>query len=640
MASEIFTVDGKQLEFNLIGFEFNEYHALATSIERHGGEITLPQSFNANGITIINPNTCHSVNYLHDSINSGSLAELENYCISNLISNFSHGESTISNEPGIKTNISDEEDNGDKKISGTPLSSLFAEDLCPAESPDLLASEDDSLATDDEISGDDGSSTNVSIVTNSDVTFDEEIDGINSASKEKNPLTKLVCKEVVVRCEKLIIDKPEAPVVRKKLSSIEEVTENSMSEKTPENNHRDVENLSVSQSEEDEVVKDSDDDMFITYENKKKSRRNTESSDESFYENFDNSLSERSSELSIDSNASDTFPARKKKKMIHLSSESSSDRDYSTSRSKKVNKVDRYIIRSKTRAAEKSCPNDGKNVQGPKSSASKEPQPGTSEEINTRSKDSDKKTMIVMNKKVYPGSPSSSNDESFETRINKKRYSKRRSPRNNNLSSKPRINTDPDVEILDDDSDIDEIVRSPSKKSHSKKHSAKPDSLPAKSSAADSSTKSTNPKYNKLEVKKEYRKKFKSKINPNGDIIDIKDSGSGSDDNSIDESVNNRIKWLEERINVESHMLNPKNKSDKSKSYEPWEQTGMLWYLIKNNRLHEAKSMKVWQDMIDEGYLTNRSARGLLSSFRSMLNKLEDYNLPENIRKQLANSHS
>ncbi|XP_053594103.1 myb-like protein V isoform X2 [Microplitis demolitor] len=627
MADKLFVLDGKRMEFNLIGFEFNEYHALATSIERHGGEITLPQSFNANGITIINPSTCHSVNYLHDSINSGLLAELKNYCISNLISNFNHNdESTISNELGIKINISDEEDNRNKIIS---------EDLCPAESPDLLASEDDSLATDNEISGDDGSSTNASIFTNSDVTFDEEIDNINSASIEKiekNPLTKLLCREAVVRCEKLIIDKPETPVVEKKYPSIEKATE-----KTSENNHRDVENLSAPQSDEDEVINDSDDDMFITYENKNKSRRNTESSDASFHEIFDNSSSERSSQFSIDSDVSDTFPARKKKKMIHLSSESSSDRDY-PSRSKKIKKSDRYLVRSKTKAAEKSCPNNDKKVHDSKPSTSKEPQLGTSKEINKHSKDSGKKTMIVMNKKVYPGSPSSSNDESFETRINKKRYSKRRSPRNTNSSSKSRINIDRDVQILDSDSEIDEIIRSPPKKSHLKKCSAKPNGLPAKLSAADNPHKSTNPKYSKLEVKKEYRKKLKSKINPNGDIIDIQDSGS--DDNSLDKSVNNRIKWLEERIDVESNMLNPKNKSDKNKSYEPWEQTGMLWYLIKNNRLHEARSLKVWQDMIDEGYLTNRSARGLLFCFLRMLNKLEDYNLPENIRKQLANSHS
>ncbi|XP_044598201.1 uncharacterized protein LOC123274581 isoform X2 [Cotesia glomerata] len=145
MTDKLFTSNKKSILFNLIGFDHRYYFELARKIEQHGGKVSLPDKFNPEAMTIVNTDICYTLKYILDSIENDSLVDAQNYCLKYILESITENNNNKNNscdDLSITTMASE----GD--IFNDQTSSMFFEDKCLEESPDLLHME--SEVTDEE----------------------------------------------------------------------------------------------------------------------------------------------------------------------------------------------------------------------------------------------------------------------------------------------------------------------------------------------------------------------------------------------------------------------------------------------------------------------------------------------------------
>ncbi|XP_074096668.1 uncharacterized protein LOC141525868 isoform X2 [Cotesia typhae] len=229
-----------------------------------------------------------------------------------------------------------------------------------------------------------------------------------------------------------------------------------------------------------------------------------------------------------------------------------------------------------------------------------EDQPGKSEEPLEKSENlSKKKTMIFMNRTTYLCSPPTSDDESGKETSTDKIRRKKKSTRNKKLLNKV----------------PNEIIGSEANTNEELQQQMAPDKT-------------------ECNTQETHRNNFQ--FNTDSNFPDTLDNHVDNPNNSSEAELINPIhaKWLDDHQSIVEKFKN--FRGHKGEYYSTSEEIGIFWWLIKNDKIDQVGSENTFKQLIEDGYLTHRSWKGLYNHFRrQMLHRLSAFELPKDIYKKL-----
>ncbi|CAD6228152.1 GSCOCG00006378001-RA-CDS [Cotesia congregata] len=207
--------------------------------------------------------------------------------------------------------------------------------------------------------------------------------------------------------------------------------------------------------------------------------------------------------------------------------------------------------------------------------------------------------MIVMNRTTYLCSPPTSDDESAEDTNTDKVRPKKKSMRNKNLRNKA----------------PNEIIGSKGNTNKELQQQTAPDK-----------TKCNTQETHRNNVE------FNTDTNFPGTLDDRVDNPNTSSEAELINPIH--AKWLDDhRSRIEEFKNFQGRKGD---YYSKSEEIGIFWWLIKNDKIDQVGSEGTFKQLIEDGYLTHRSWKGIYNHFRrQMLSRLPAFKLPDDVYKKL-----